>query len=107
MELSCKNRGQFGKRRGRPTKKMLEELNERRLFPMTTVGQFRKMASMDVREINRDDVIDFSELDLPEEGSLWDFLVALITQSGNPFAFKDGDYLYKLGDFSYMREPVN
>ena len=27
MELSCKNRGQFGKRRGRPTKKMLEELN--------------------------------------------------------------------------------
>ena len=105
--MSCKNRGKFGHKMGRPTKAMLEELKDRRIFPMTTRGQLRKLASQDVRDIDPDNVVCFDKLDLPEAGSLWDFMVALITQSGNPFAFKDGDYLYKLGDYSYMREPVN
>ena len=105
--MSCKNRGKFGHKMGRPTKAMLAELEDRRIFPMTTKGQLRKLASQDVREISLDDVVCFEKLDLPENGSLWDFMVALITQSGNPFAFKDGEYLVKLGDFSYMRNPVN
>ena len=94
----CKNRGKFPGRIGRPKKSELAALEalEKKNHPMLPREELLKLAAQDIREVDADSIAEFSDLTLPEDLPLWEWMVALVTQSGNPYVFKQDGYLFRI-----------
>ena len=100
---SCRNRGKFPGRRGRPKKEDVAAIEEQKVFPMTPAGQLKKMAAVDVRDICPDEIGMFTDISLPASLSLHEFFAELISKSSNPFVFVQDGYMVKLGGYEYLR----
>ena len=100
---SCRNRGKFPGKRGRPKKEDVAAIEEQKVFPLTPGGQLKKLAAVDVRDISPKGIGWFSDLRIPQTLSMHEFFAELLSKSVNPFVFIQDGYMVKLGGYEYLR----
>ena len=89
------NRGKFGHKIGRPTNQMRLELERRKDLHagITSAEQLQKLARVDVRTVDPEDVSEYVEVGNADAVS---WIKGLAKHTGNPFLFKVDDLLVKM-----------
>jgi len=95
--MNCKNKGKFGHKVGRPSRKMYKALETKKEFVRDPHGSLKDLASVDIREVDPDLVSEYDEAALGEAMGLAEWLRTLAGNTYNPFIFKCGGMLVKMG----------
>ncbi|MBR2767405.1 MAG: hypothetical protein IKD68_00580, partial [Solobacterium sp.] len=83
-----KNRGRFGNKIGRPTRKMLEELNREKQYRKAPENYLSDIRNTDVRKIDPEKVMEYEAGDIDNSLPLDEWMSELVRRTGNPFVFK-------------------
>ncbi len=92
-----KNRGKFGHKVGRPSKRMCAELNRKNEIQGDPHNALRKMARENIRSTDTENVSDYDETIFGNGSEIEEWVWGFLSRGENPFLFKTDGMIVQMG----------
>ena len=70
---------------------------KKKKYPIPSKAELERMMKVDVRDVDINEVTDISEIEIDESLSLHGWFRSWTEQTGNPYLFKAGKTIVKMG----------